>query len=90
MKTQPKIIDAAIIRRILLDEWDPIGIRNYPEAADEYDAYTGFIREQLNSRVPLQTLIDHLWQIETAHIGLNGDRKHTEQIAKRLMELIAD
>lgn len=27
------------IRRVLLEEWDPIGVHDEPEAQDEYDRY---------------------------------------------------
>jgi hypothetical protein len=29
----------ARVRRILLHDWDPIGIQDIPEASDEYDRY---------------------------------------------------
>ncbi len=35
------------IRRILMDEWDPIGVSDTPEAADEYDLYIGGVYELL-------------------------------------------
>jgi hypothetical protein len=35
------------IRRILMAEWDPIGVSDVPEAADEYDSYIGGVYELL-------------------------------------------
>jgi hypothetical protein len=35
----------AAIRRILMSEWDPIGVNDTPEAADEYDGYIGPVLE---------------------------------------------
>ena len=29
------------IRGVLMAEWDPIGVSDIPEAADEYDSYIG-------------------------------------------------
>jgi hypothetical protein len=29
------------IRRLLMEHWDPIGVANWREAADEYDGYIG-------------------------------------------------
>ena len=29
------------IAEVLLRNWDPIGVRNVPQAQDEYDAYVG-------------------------------------------------
>ena len=37
------------IRRVLLNVWDPIGIRDEPNAQDEYDSYLGPIYELLNT-----------------------------------------
>ena len=31
----------AKIRHVLLEVWDPIGIKDEPNAQDEYDAYMG-------------------------------------------------
>ena len=31
----------AKIREILMHEWDPIGVRDVPQAQDEYDSYVG-------------------------------------------------
>jgi len=35
------------IRRILMEEWDPIGVSETPEAADEYDLYIGGVYDLL-------------------------------------------
>jgi|SRR5579883_198856 len=35
------------IRRVLMDEWDPIGVSDTPEAADEYDLYIGGVYDLL-------------------------------------------
>lgn len=36
------------LRRILMEEWDPIGVRGVPEAADEYDSYLPQIGSRLH------------------------------------------
>lgn len=73
------------IRSVLLREWDPIGVADVPEARDEYDSYVGQIYGLLIRREPKHVLVDHLWSIETEHMGLLGNRPHTEQIADRLL-----
>ena len=35
------------IRRVLLQVWDPIGVKNAPDAQDEYDSYVGNLYEFL-------------------------------------------
>ena len=65
------------IREILLRDWDPIGVADAPEAQDEYDSYIPGIYGRLIRRISEQELFDHLWQIETEHMGLFGNRGKT-------------
>jgi len=75
------------IRRILLREWDPIGVADVAEAQDEYDSYVSKIHGMLIRHEPRHKLVDHLWWIETDNMGLAGNRRRTEAIADRLLEL---
>ncbi len=75
------------IRRILLREWDPIGVVDIAEAQDEYDGYVSKIHGMLVRHDLRQELIDHLWRIETVNMGLAGDRPRTEATADRLLRL---
>jgi hypothetical protein len=77
----------AAIRTILLTEWDPIGVSHVPEAQDEYDSYVGDVYNLLITHVDRHSLFFHLWQIETEHMGLSGDRQHTEAIVDQLLQL---
>ena len=72
------------IRMVLLCEWDPIGIAHIPEAQDEYDGYVSEIYGMLIRHSTKQELFEHLWWIETQHMGLYGNRLKTEAIAERL------
>src|SRR5512141_2039927 len=76
-----------IIRRALLKEWDPIGVGDIAEAQDEYDAYVSAIYTMLISRKPRHEILEYLWWLETAHMGLRGDRPATEKFADRLMQI---
>jgi hypothetical protein len=80
----------AIIKRILLNEWDPIGVSEFPEAENEYDAYVSEVYRLLSRRSSAGEIFDYLWWLETKHMGLCGDRRRTEKIADRLAGLIAD
>ena len=75
------------IHKVLLGEWDPIGVRDIPEANDEYDSYIPTIYKMLISDKTKNEIFDYLWWIETEHIGVSGDRQRTEQITKRLIDL---
>ena len=73
------------IRRILLHDWDPIGVSDIAEAQDEYDGYVSKIYGMLVHHEPRHNLVEHLWSIETDNMGLSGNRQHTEAIVDRLL-----
>ena len=75
------------IRRVLLKEWDPIGVSEIMEAQDEYDPYVGAVYRMLITRKSKTDIFDYLWWLETEHMGLTGDRQSTEHIAERLAKL---
>lgn len=75
------------IRVILLREWDPIGVASEPAAQDEYDGYIHEIHGMLIRHEPRHRLLDHLWWVETEHMGLFGNRRRTEAVIERLIEL---
>jgi hypothetical protein len=75
------------IRRVLLHDWDPIGIANEPKAHDEYDNYIHQIHGMLIRHEPKHKLFDHLWWLETEQIGLSGSRSRTEKVVDLLIAL---
>ena len=75
------------IKTALLNEWDPIGVRQFPEAKDEYDSYAPHICTLLITRRPQQEVYDHLWWLETERMGLTGNRQATERFAERLLRI---
>lgn len=80
----------AVIKKILLIEWDPIGVSGFGEAQDEYDAYVSEVYRLLSRRVGVREMFDYLWWLETTHMGLCGDRQRTARIAERLVSLIPE
>ncbi len=75
------------IKQILLQEWDPIGVKDIPEAQDEYDSYVWGVYSRLIRQVPQQELFDYLWEMETVDMGLYGNPSHTEAIVEKLIAL---
>ena len=59
-----------VIRRVLMSEWDPIGVAEEPMAANEYDAYLGGLLELLQQYASGERLEEHLRLIETTAMGL--------------------
>jgi hypothetical protein len=62
------------IAHVLLREWDPIGVRDEPEAAAEYDAYIGGIYRLLATSATMDQIAEHLAAIERDRMGIEGAR----------------
>jgi hypothetical protein len=57
------------IRSVLMQEWDPIGVKDEPAAADEYDGYIGGIYGLLKNSAAPKEISDHLREIEIKRMG---------------------
>ena len=62
------------IRRVLLDVWDPIGIKDEPNAQDEYDEYIGQIYELLIRNAPDPEVAEYLFAVVHDRVGLDAAR----------------
>ena len=58
------------IRKILMQNWDPIGVSDVPMAADEYDMYIGGICGLLDRNAGMAEIVAHLQKIEVERMGL--------------------
>jgi hypothetical protein len=58
------------IRRVLLDVWGPIGVRNAPNAQDEYDSYLGPLFRLLTTEATDDEIAEYLWRLVTEYMGL--------------------
>ena len=76
------------IRKVLLQEWDPIGVKDIPEAQDEYDSYAGGVYRLLASHSSAEQIARHLAQIEDEQMGL-GPRiiQDLLPVANRLLSI---
>lgn len=60
-----------IIQKILLTEWDPIGVSDIPEAQDEYDTYADAASGILTSRAAsVDDIARYLFKVATEQMGL--------------------
>ena len=60
------------IRHVFLDVWDPIGIRDKPNAQNEYDGYIGPIFDLLSSGATDTQLNDRLLYFVNDRMGLKA------------------
>src|SRR5688572_30589721 len=74
------------IRSVLMNDWDPIGVRDIPQAADEYDAYAMPIYTILRQHRSEDAVLDYLrWMTE--HMGLAASRASLQPVAARLLAI---
>ena len=77
------------IRQILLNDWDPIGIRDVPEAQDEYDSYAGGVYRLLADGASPVEVAKHLARIEGEQMGLPSSADVRLSVATKLCGLNA-
>jgi hypothetical protein len=77
------------VRKVLLEEWDPIGVAHYPKCSNEYDRYVRTICRFLVEGVDGFKLTAYLSQVRTVSMGLSLAYDGREKlVARRLLELL--
>jgi hypothetical protein len=77
----------AKVRGVLLSQWDPIGVRDVPQAADEYDGYAAHVANMLAEGTTVGELSSYLLEIEQDALGLRGDSARANEVANKLLNL---
>lgn len=73
-----------IVGRILLNDWDPIGVRGVAQAQDEYDQYVAPVARMIIAGESASALSNYLLGIEIATMGLEGDPERARIVAQKL------
>ena len=58
------------IRSVLMNEWDPIGVKDVSEAAGEYDSYLGDVYRLVVENAPASKIANYLRHVEVDRMGL--------------------
>lgn len=74
-----------IVHRILLEQWDPIGVIESPEAQDEYDSYVPSVIALLINGSAEETIAAHLGRIATERMSLPSEPKREMRVARALL-----
>ena len=75
------------IDEILWEDWDPIGVVAFGDAArDEYQDYLPSIFTLALERCDVDEIADRLHLIELHEMELPGNRKHCDWVARRIRE----
>ena len=77
------------VRRILMEDWDPIGVAGIPQAADEYDGYIPGVLGLVLRRATPSAIADHLDHICSERMELKPDRRRSMTAAAKLLSLLA-
>lgn len=75
------------IRQILLTVWDPIGVKDEPNAQDEYDSYVFEIFNLLAKRATDHEITKWLLYITNARMGLNAKAQDMQATISALREI---
>ena len=72
------------IRQILLRDWDPVGVGDNPNLADEYDGYLGGIMRLMENGCSFSELQQHLAHIEE-ELGIQLPNEQRSKAARALL-----
>lgn len=78
------------IRRVLMSDWDPIGICDEPQAADEYDNYIPKIHHHASvSNASVEEIRDYLFEVVDERMGMSppATREHMKAAAEALKRI---
>ena len=76
------------IRRVLMEIWDPIGVKDEPNAKNEYDSYVGKIYTLLANRTTDDQIVEHLLGIVCETMGLEAATRDDMSDTLRALRLI--
>ena len=75
------------IRHVLMDVWDPIGVRDSPSAWDEYDGYIGRLYELLVDKASDSDLTEYLYWAAHENMGLDVTRSDMANTVEALKKI---
>ena len=86
-KLSPAQLDLYLtIDRILLNEWDPIGVSGCQGAEDEYHGYLPQIFSMVTSHSDAEKIAPYLNWVVTERMELKSNLEHNLRIAERCIE----
>jgi hypothetical protein len=77
------------IRHVLLEVWDPIGIRDEPNARDEYDGYIGDLYELLIGNAPDVEINKYLYWVAHDLMGFEEAKASDTQATVAALKAIS-
>ena len=59
--------------------WDPIGVKDIPEARDEYTSYAGVVFSMLRRGAGSKEISKYLVNIRAEHMGMGGSEESSRE-----------
>ena len=78
------------VRNILMKDWDPIGIKEFQECQDEYDAYIPKILEFISGENKRENLEKYLSWIEEERMGLEFNQAYASAAIAKLISICSN
>ncbi|SHH58026.1 hypothetical protein [Ferrimonas marina] len=84
---KPEVVEA--IDKVLMEDWDPIGIGHLPRAEGEYRSYAVELADMLQAGVSKAEVVAYLVRVCQDMFGLKTDfdyREYVEHVAVLILE----
>jgi hypothetical protein len=75
------------IRNVLINNWDPVNIKEDGNRGNEYDSYIGGIYDLLMEHAPAKKISTHLSSVEKIYLGFEASPKSLLDVAEELMKI---
>ena len=73
------------LRRLLMERWDPIGVKDAPEAASEYDGYRGAVIQLLRGGASPERIAAHLAEVQETRMGISATPQQLLPVGEQLV-----
>ncbi len=77
------------VERILLDKWDPIGVKGEPMAESEYSTYAGIVTSMLFNGKSEEAVAAYLDRVEREKLNLGPHENRCKAVAHECRMLLA-
>lgn len=77
------------VERILLTQWDPVGVKGEPMAEGEYGTYAGIVATMLQRGSTEEAVADYLRRVEAERLGVGPDSDRCHRAAHECRLLLA-
>lgn len=77
------------VRVILMEDWDPIGVKAFEEAAaDEYDIYINQLLSMPIEEISTESIANYLKTVVRDRMGLEPYKQKAEEAAVKLLPIL--